>query len=265
MNAATHLHALFWDEVLWAWFGPERRETINETIYGRLANYLPGGTTFERGLFEWEDLAITEPPFPQAGRILLGGAGGGRELVQLCRRGFDVVAFEPSELCDGARQAISSFPNSAVVRASYRDLVAAAQEHTGPLASYVLDASFDAVLFGWQSFDYVLTGSDRHDLLCAIRTIAPKAPLLLSFWMVQSAENGRLDRLRPRIRQICKLVGAPSARRLGDAFWPWTGGGFMRHLVSQSELEATANGSGYRMLYFRPSLASYPHAMLMPQ
>jgi hypothetical protein len=263
LNAATSLHALFWDEVLWAWTRPPQREAINQIIWGRRTGYLPGGFTFGTGLSDWERRAITEPPFPKSGRILLGGAGGGRELIPLCRRGFDVVAFEPSELCEGARQAISSFPNSAVIRASYRDLVTAAQEHTGPLASHVLGTSFDAVLFGWQSFDYVFTESDRRDLLCATRTIAPKAPLLLSFWMVQGAENGKLDRLRPRIRQICQMLGAPSARSPGEVFWPWAG--FMRHLVSQSELEAAANGSGYRILYFRPSLASYPHAMLMPQ
>lgn len=262
LNAAARLHTLFWDEVLWAWFGPQRREAINRIIWGRANSYLPGGNTFERGLFEWERLAIAKPPFPQAGRILLGGAGGGRELVQLCRRGFDVVAFEPSGLCDGARQAVSSFPNSVVVQASYRDLVTAAQEHTGPLASHVLNASFDAVLFGWQSFDYVLTELDRHELLCATRTLAPKAPLLLSSWMVRDAENGRLDCLRPPIRRICELLGAPSARRPGDVFWPC--GGFL-HLMSQGELEAAADGSGYRILDFRPSAVSYPHAMLMPQ
>lgn len=261
-RAVEHLHLLLSDELLWAWFGPQRREAINRIIWGRANSYLPGGNTFERGLFEWERLAIAKPPFPQAGRILLGGAGGGRELFQLCRRGFDVVAFEPSELCEGARHAVSSFPNSAVVRASYRDLVTAAQEHTGPLASHVLNASFDAVLFGWGSFNYVFAELDRRDLLCATRTITPKAPLLISFLMVRDAENGRLDRLRPRIRRICELLGAPSARCPGDMFLPH--GGFI-HLVSRGELEAAAGGSGYRMLYFRVSDATYPHAMLTPQ
>lgn len=263
LDSATRLHTLFWDEVLWAWFGSQQREEINRILWGRSTGYLPGGSTFETGLHQWERKAIAEPPFPQAGRILLGGAGGGRELIQLCRRGYDVVAFEPSEeLCEGARQAISSFPNSALVRASYRDLVAVAQEHGGPLASHVLNTSFDAVLFGWGSFNYMFTEVDRRELLCATRTIAPKAPLLLSFWMVQNAEDGRLDRLRPHIRRICKLLGAPSARCPGDAFWPWAG--FMHHM-SQGEIAAAAGASGYRILYFRASGASYPHALLMPQ
>ena len=261
LNATARLHLLFWDELLWAWFGPRQREAINQIIWGRANSYLPGGASFEKGLFEWERRAITEAPFPQAGRILLGGAGGGRELVQLCRRGFDVVAFEPYEqLCEGARQAVASFPNSVVVRASYRDLVTAAQEHTGPLASHVPNAVFDAVLFGWASFNHVFTGLDRRELLCAARRIAPKAPLLLSFLMVRDVENGRLDRLRPCIRRICELLGSPSARCPGDVFWPHAG---FTHLVSQGDLEAAAGDSGYRILYFRTS--DCPHAMLMPQ
>ena len=260
LNAATHLHNLFWDEVLWAWFSPRRREAINQIIYGSRTTYLPGGVAFERGLFEWERMAIAEPPFPQAGRVLLGGAGGGRELVQLCRRGFDVVAFEPSDLCEGARQAAATFPKSAVVRASYRDLVTAAQEHTGPLASHVLNVSFDAVLFGRGSFSYVFTESERRELLCATRMIAPKAPLLLSFLMAQDAENGRLDCLRQGIRRSCKLLGAPAVPGPGDAFLS-----HFVHLVSQDEIKAVAGASGYRILYSSTSDTFSPYAMLMPQ
>jgi hypothetical protein len=260
LNAATHLHNLFWDEVLWAWFSPRRREAINQIIYGSRTTYLPGGVAFERGLFEWERMAIAEPPFPQAGRVLLGGAGGGRELVQLCRRGFDVVAFEPSDLCEGARQAAATFPKSAVVRASYRDLVTAAQEHTGPLASHVLNVSFDAVLFGWSSFDYVFS-EDRRELLRSIHKIAPKAPLLFDFGVLWEAEDRRLDRLRPGIRRICKLLGAPSARGPGDIFRS----NFI-HLVSQDgEIEAAASDSGYHTLYIRKYDESSGHAILMPQ
>jgi hypothetical protein len=263
LGVAKRLHAMFRDEILWAWFGPEGREAVNRIIWEGRPSYLPGGFIFEGGLLEWEKRAIREPPFPQAGRILLGGAGGGRELVSLCRRGFDVVAFEPSEeLYEGARQAVSPFPNSVVVQASYRDLVAAAQEHTGPLASHVLNTSFDAVLFGWASFNYVFTESDRRELLCATRTIAPKAPLLLSLGMLRDAENGKLDGLRPGIRRICKLLAAPSVRSTGDVFLSYTG---FIHLASRDEIEAAAGGSGYRILYFRAPAESSPHALLLPQ
>ena len=261
VGAAMRLNDIFWDEVLCAWFVPRQRESINRFVWGTSESYLPGGASFERGLFEWERQAISEPPFPQAGRILLGGAGGGRELGQLCRRGFDVVAFDPSaRLCEGARQVAGSFPNSVVVQASYRDLVTAVQDRTGPLAPHVLNTSFDAVFLGWASFSYVLTELDRHDLFCAARKIAPKAPLLLDFAVLQGAEDGKLDRLRPGIRRVCKLLGAPSVRRRGDLFH---GTDFMR-LTPPGEIEAVAGASGYRTLYIRWYNELCAYAMLMP-
>ncbi len=262
----TYLHALFWGEALWAWFGPRQRETINralaQIVWGATADYLPGGSAFELGLFDWEFHAIAEPPFPQSGRILLGGAGGGRELIQLCRRGFDVVAFEPSErLCEGARQAISPFPGSIVVQASYHDLVTAARERTGPLAAHILNTSFDAVFFGWSSFNFAFTDMACRDLLNATRLVAPLAPLSLSFGTVPGLEDGGLDRLRPPIRRICRLLGARADRAQGDEF---SQGGFA-HYFSLGEFEAAAGDSGYRIHHIRPVIMPYHCAILTPQ
>src|ERR1035441_5894045 len=240
-----HLQGLLSEEVLWAWTRPRQREVINRIVYSGKVNFLPGGEIFEEGLLDWERIAFATPPFPPGGRILLGGAGGGRELVQLCRRGYDVVAFDPCErLCEGAQQVASGYPKNTVVCASYEDLVTAAEQQTGPLAAHVLNASFDVVLFGLRSFNYVFTESDRKALLRATRTIAPKAPLLFSFMSrCQSAENGRLDRLRAPIRRLFALLRAPSARHPGDKFF--SSSGFI-HYLSLDEVRTVADQAGYR-------------------
>ena len=263
-NAVAHLQRLVSEEVLWAWIPPRRREAINRIVYSGKDSYLPGGWIFEEGLFDWERMAFATPPFPPGGRILLGGAGGGRELHVLCGMGFDVVAFEPSErLCEGARQSVSAYPNSTVVRASYGDLVTAAERRPGPLAAHALNTSFDAVLFGLASFNYVFTESDRRALLRATRAIAPKAPLLLGFVSrPQGAETGRLDRLRPAIRRLFKLLKAPSARCPGDSFTSYTG---FIHDLTLDEVRTAADRSGYRIVYCRQGPPPHPHALLMPQ
>ncbi|MGD0497255.1 MAG: hypothetical protein ABSC23_02360 [Bryobacteraceae bacterium] len=260
LAGATHLHTLFRDEVLWAWMRPPQREAVNRIIYGQRKDLLPGGRTFEEGLFDWERLAMRQPPFPQAGRILLGGAGGGREVAQLCGLGYEVVAFEPSEpLLEGARQVVSRYPGSAVARASYADLVTAVERRSGPLAAHLLNSSFDAVLLGWGSFGYVAAEADRRRLLRAIRALAPAAPILLSTDWNRSAEDGRLDRLRPLLRGLFRLLGYPSARQRGDVFLSDAG---FSHCLTQDEIEADAGDSGYRIFYCRTS--PYPHAVLMP-
>jgi hypothetical protein len=260
-RTVEHLQLLLSEEVLWAWTPPRQREAINQIVYSGKDTYLPGGSIFEEGLLEWERIAFATPPFPPSGRILLGGAGGGRELHGLCGMGFDVVAFEPSErLCEGGRQIVSAYPKSTVVRASYEDLVTAAEQRTGPLAAHVLNISFDAVFFGLASFNYIFTESDRQALLRATRSIAPKAPLLFSF-VPQSTETGRLDRLRPAIRSLFAFLKAPSPRCPGDSFTSHTG---FIHNLTLAEVRAAADRSGYRIIYC--CQGNPPHvALLMPQ
>ena len=178
--------------------------------------------------------------------------------------GFDVVAFEPSErLCESARQIVSAYPKSTVVRASFGDLVTAVEQRTGPLAAHVLNTSFDAVLFGLASFNYVFTESDRYALLRTARAIAPRAPLLLSFLPGhQGAETGRLDRLRPLLRRLFELLKAPSSRRPGDRFM--LENGFI-HYLTLDEIRTVADRSGYRIVYCRQETTPHPHALLMPQ
>src|SRR5262245_833316 len=96
LSALLRGAAMVRDETLWAWTSPRLREEVNRLIYARRRTFAPGGSAFERGLFDWERAATGAPPFPASGRILLGGAGGGRELAELCRIGYDVVAFEPA-------------------------------------------------------------------------------------------------------------------------------------------------------------------------
>ncbi|MGD0497251.1 MAG: hypothetical protein ABSC23_02340 [Bryobacteraceae bacterium] len=259
LKTAARLHAILQAEVLWAWTPGLEREAVTEIIYGRAKGYLPGGCVFEEGLFAWEQVAIRQPPFPQAGRILLGGAGGGRELAQLCRLGYEVVAFEPSEpLLEGARQAVSRYPGSAVVRASYADFVTAVEHQSGPLAPYILSTAFDAVILGDGSFGYVVGEADRRRLLRAIRALAPAAPVLFSFFLNDDPESGWLDRLRPLIQGLFRLLGSPSARQRGDVFYA----GFA-HCLTPDELRAAAADSGYRVVFLRTSRP--PHAMLTPR
>lgn len=47
----------------------------------------------ESGFRDWEASAIAAY-FPKSGRVLVPSCGGGREVLALARRGFEVVAFE---------------------------------------------------------------------------------------------------------------------------------------------------------------------------
>ncbi len=83
------------DELLLAWIRHEDRAGLTAAVYAEQGTYLPGGHRFQSGLFPWERRAFDLPIFPRSGRVLIGAAGAGRELVALEERGFSVVAFDP--------------------------------------------------------------------------------------------------------------------------------------------------------------------------
>jgi len=71
-------------------------DAFNDLTYGVTGVYRPDASNYRSELFNWEQEAFARAfPAPPA-RVLVGGAGGGREAFALAERGYEVVAFEPS-------------------------------------------------------------------------------------------------------------------------------------------------------------------------
>ncbi|MFN2399294.1 MAG: class I SAM-dependent methyltransferase [Gemmatimonadaceae bacterium] len=251
--------AIIRDEILLACLDSSQKEELNAFLYSRQQTYKPGGRIFEGGLFEWEKQAIEKSPFPASGRILLGGAGGGREIIALRDRGYEVVGFEPSEpLVMAAQAAITQKPGASLVRASYADLAKAVSGNGGPLAS-ITTTRFDGVILGWGSFSHVLEDAARSELMDSISRLEPTAPVLLSFLPTDKVEGGTPGPTRRRFRRALALLGAPSARRSGYGLLGW--GAFYRGFT-ETELTSLAARHGYTIPYLK--MDPYPHAVLVP-
>jgi SAM-dependent methyltransferase len=260
LRRLLHTEEVLRDEMLWAFIKPPGRQKTNNAIYGQQqSRYLPGGERFDPGLHDWERLAVMNPPFPQSGRILLGGAGGGRELKGLVELGYEVLAFEPSPpLADGLRRVAARLRGCEALCASYQDMLDAFRYGSGPLAPYLSNLSFDVVIFGWGSVIYVLDVDDRKALLHAARHFAPGGPVLLSYLSRDEEEDG-LGRLRPRLRRLFAAMGGSRPPVPGDVFVPRAG---FLHRMSHKEVGALAAATGYAVAYIRPH--PYPHAVLTP-
>jgi hypothetical protein len=256
--SAYRAEAITRDELLRAWLPRELRDVATADAYRKQSTYLPGGNNYEKGLFGWEKNVIDGPDFPKSGRLLLGAAGGGRELRELLVRGYDVVAFEPNEtLRAGAQEAAREFGGRTVIDANYEDLVRAATTGTGPLAG-VLDAPFAATILGWGSLTHVLDPKDHLALLEALRVVAPRAPVLISMFLRnENAARGKSDRLREALRSAFARMGGRGAAE-GLAFEPT--GGFV-YCFTETELHRLAFESGYQA---RLSSDPFPHALLVP-
>ena len=231
-----------------------RRDTVTAWVYARESHYRPGSALFEGGLFGWEREALRTPPFPRGGRVLVGGVGGGRELVGLASLGYQVVAFEPSPLVEAAQDAARASPGSEVVRASYQDLVAVAEGRTSPLAP-ILDGGFDGVVLGWGSLSHVVSAEERRRVMVSLNRLLPGAPVLCSFWA--DREPLQPTRARQRLWRVGRWVERlhePGLRFQARA-------GFM-HVFTRDGFERLARDTGYRVVLYEET--PFPHALLAP-
>jgi hypothetical protein len=249
------------DEVFLAWIPVEDRAALTGALYGRQGTYLPGGHRFESGLFPWEKRALEAPAFPRSGRVLLGAAGAGRELVALLERGYEVIAFDPCPPFVARAKEMAHNKQATVLLASYADLVAAAAGRGGPLEQVTSGPPFDVVILGWGSFSHVLPSTERLALLRAARRIAPRAPLLMSFMLRpdSSAPPESKGRVRDLLRRTFAAMGAPGPSEAGDHFFPE--GGFFSYLMPD-EIPRIAWDAGYEVTLFEDG--PYPHALLVP-
>ncbi len=241
------------DELLVAWTTPTERDAITASIYASQPTYSEGGRMFRDGLFAWESAVLDSPHFPRAGRVLLGGAGGGREIAALIERGYDVSAFEPSDLYAQALASAQRSRRSTVVRASYSHLIDAVAGRPSPLETLVRTSKFDAVILGWGSFSHVIDPAERESLLRATHSLAPRAPVLLSYLPRAPSQPPRGWR-----RLLRSVLGrAPSSHDPGFSQYAgfWVG-------LDDDDITQLAALTGYRVA-MRDS-TQYPHAVLVP-
>jgi hypothetical protein len=252
------LEALVRDELAWSFTAPEARARVTAALYASQGMYDPRGALHTRGLFPWEAWALSLPQFAPRGELLLGGAGGGRELGPLRARGWAVRAFEPCEaLCTQARAVAHGDPGARVARGAYEDLVRFQRHGDGPLRALLHDATFGAVVLGWGSLSHVCERSARVELLSAVRALCPAGPVLLSFLAhTGEAPAGRAQEL---LRRTARALRAPGAREPGGVF-RWNTGFAVRLAVE--DVAAEAAEAGYQVLH--AALSPYGHAVLVP-
>lgn len=249
------------DELLLSWIPPADRPALTAALYASESTYLPGGHRFQNGLFGWERRVFESPPFPRSGRVLLGASGGGREIVGLVERGYEVVAFDPCAPFVEASRTVADPAKATVVLATYEDLVQASAGRGGPLAFTRDGPAFDAVVLGWGSFSHVAPRAARSALLGALHTLAPKAPVLASFTLDGDSAMTSPGRghVREKLKRVFAALRAPGVSELGDHFYPNVG--FISSLTTD-ELTASAWEAGYEVAHFEDS--PYPHALLLP-
>jgi hypothetical protein len=229
--------------------------SFNDLAYGRDVSYDPESPTFRRGLFAWEEKAIaTYFPRPPS-RVLVGGAGGGREVLALVEKGYEVTAFEPSASLAAAMSChFAERSNIRVYRARYEDMPHLFPARLdAPSTTLEADSGFGAAILGWGSYSHLRTEAQRIRTLSLFARYV-RGPILVSFFVDKNAHAGRF---RSSLRRWLK-------RDPNDFFSVHYG---FAHNVSVAELEVAANQSGLKIVHLNSGATAdvlSPHAVLVP-
>jgi 2-polyprenyl-3-methyl-5-hydroxy-6-metoxy-1,4-benzoquinol methylase len=225
------------------WLGLLREGHLQEVT----ADGYTKGSTFStdehnrRGLFDWERKAI-EKFFRPRSRIVIAGAGGGREALAMVAQGFEVMAFDPDERLIG--ECRSRLTTEEAQRLSLLTVPPNAVPALG-------DADFDAGIVGWGALGHMTSKSVRAEFLRRFGDLLkPGAPLLISFHL--RAAQSRADSLRHAIAKSVAAVTAGRKPEAGDRFRIESTALFL-HLFTPEEAKAEIEASGFSVVHFGDS------------
>lgn len=211
----------------WRALSPEEHAALCLRLYGKRSRYGP------LGLFDWERRWFQAQLPPPPARVLVGGAGSGRELRWLRSQGYEAYGSEPNR---GLRAgAAVDLPAVTLWPLRYEQWCTAPSA-AGPASR----APYDAVLFGWGSFGHVLSATARLAVLRRSDRWCPRGPLLLSGLM------GRAPRRQPRSERLGERVGGAVARVRGLCLGPerppefYSHAGYVHRLSAEELLSAAA-------------------------
>jgi hypothetical protein len=227
-------------------------DRFNELAYGRSPSYDAADSRFRADLFSFEEQVITEL-FPKPpGRILIGGAGGGREVFALASRGYQVLAFEPSlPLAQSMRERLGGKPIEVYV--GRYDSLPRLRSLEGAWTDLDALEPFDAAIVGWGSFSHLRTDRVRVKTLEAFARVT-RGPILVSFIGIQKSNahaGSRAARLRRRLPRRRE-------RALGDTFSIFIG---FIHKTNEAEVEHLVDAAGLDVV--QKSLdENWPHVVL---
>lgn len=175
------------------------------------------------GLLDWET-AVVESHFAHCRRILLIGAGGGREVLALSRLGYEVEAYEcHPELVSWANGFLEREGATARVRPLERD------------AAPRPEVPCDGIVVGWGAYMLIRGRARRTALLADLRALVEEGtPLLLSFY--HRAAAARRFALTARVANVVRRPLGNERVEVGDALGP----NFVHHFTPaevRSELE----------------------------
>ncbi len=228
------VHALARAGFAGLWLGVLTRDALLEIgngFYSSTPQYT-GDEYNQRGLWSWEQRALARY-FRDCRRVLVVGAGGGREVLALARRGYEVHGVE----C-----------NPDLVRAGNllleRQGLPPRIEYAPPDTAPAEGAAYDGLIIGWGAYMLIQGRPRRVALLQSVRAhVNPGAPLLASFFVRSPA--ARRFRVTTAVGNTLRRVLGREPLELGDALEPE-----YVHYFTREEIAAELQQGGFALEHY---------------
>lgn len=194
------------------------------------------------GLWWWEE-AMLERFFGSCQSILVGAAGGGREVLALTRRGIQVDAFECAPgLIEYCRELLAAERIVTRVAVAFPDQV---PEELG---------LYEGLLMGWGGYMHIAGQETRIQFLQQCRRhLRPGGPILLSFF-VRGTEAKRFRWIYHIAQTIRRLHKPGELVELGDTL-----SGTFDHYFTKEEIQRELVAAGFTLEYYADT--PYGHAV----
>ncbi len=230
---------------LWAglWLGLLNREhlhRIDQFSYSSSKSF-PGVDHNLSGLFSWEAQTI-DHYFQGRRRLVLLGAGAGREVAPLLERNFEVDAFECHE---GLREA----GNSLLAQHEPPGAIQAMERDRCPH----LEGNYDGVIVGWGMYTLIQGRERRIQLLKDLRASVERGtPMLLSFYLLGGPK--RRYRVAAQFGNVIRAILGRERLEFGDDLSPSYG-----HFFSRGTIDEELRAAGWHLEFL--DRRTYPHAV----
>jgi hypothetical protein len=213
---------------------------VDETYYVNAKTYRSAEYN-RKGLLQWEKNMV-EQYFRSGEKLLVIGAGGGREVIALQKMGFSVRAFECNETLQVfGNELLIDEDLDPCIELMGRDLFPKDGPHC------------DGAIVGWGTYTLIQGSARRVALLNAVRSqIADGGCVLLSFF-ARSRDSWQLQKTAA-IGNFIRFILRREPLSVGDSLAP-----NYVHYFTEAELSAELDMAGFELQHY--SEKGYGHAV----
>nr|ARD09206.1 DivMT [Prochloron didemni] len=227
------------------WLGVLKREHYHlvDSIYYNQTEMYRDENYNKRGLWDWEEKVLAQY-FQQCHNLLVVAAGGGREVLALCKRGYEVDGFE----CNAN---LLKFANNLIKQEEFASHIKLAPRDQCPDSQ----KEYDGLIVGWGAYMLIQGKERRIEFLRQLRTQAKKnSPVLLSFFCYSETTGGRDFKAIAMIGNAFRRLLGRECLEVGDNLAP-----NYVHYFTKDEIASELQAGGFELKIYCTN--QYGHAV----